>query len=109
MAKGRNVGGWAFLIGVIVAVLIGLFGSLGIFAVGLLVILGLIVGLFNVQEKETSGYLLAATSLVIVSYFGKNVLDAIVILGRVLDAITALVVPSVVVVALKSVYAAAKS
>ena len=109
MAKGKSVGGWAFLIGVMVAVLIGLFGSLGTWAVGLLVILGLIVGLFNVREKETSGYLLAAISLVIVSYFGKNVLDAIVILGRVLDAIMALVVPSVVVVALKSVYAAAKS
>jgi len=107
MAK-KSVGGWAFLIGVIVAILVGLFGSLNTLWVGLLVVLGLIVGLLNIEKRESSGYLLAALSLVIVSAFGKNVLNTIAVLGNVLDAIMVLVVPSVVVVALKAVYRSAK-
>jgi len=106
--KGGSVGSWAFIIGVVIAVLIGLFGTLSPLWLGILVILGLVIGLLNITGRETSSFLLASLALVIVSAFGKNVLSAISVLGSVLDAIMALIVPATVIVALKAVYGLAK-
>ncbi len=111
MAKsGVNIGAWAFIAGVAIAVLVGLFSGLAnSFVLGALVVLGLIVGFLNVTGNEASSFLLAAIALVIVSAFGKNVLSAISILGSVLDAIMALVVPATIIVALKAVYGLARN
>src|SRR3989344_4537331 len=107
--KGSSMGSWAFIIGVIIAVLVGLLGTLSPLWLGILVVLGLVVGLLNVTGSESSSFLLAAVSLVIVSAFGRNVLSAISALGSVLDAIMALVVPATVIVALKAVYGLARN
>ena len=108
MAKGsRGFGGWAFIIGVIIAVLVGLFGGV-LSWLWALVVIGLIVGLLNVTGKESSNFLLAAVSLVIVSVLGGNVMSSIPKLEQVLGAITALVVPATIIVALKSIYSLAK-
>ncbi len=108
MAKSsRGIGGWAFIIGVIVAILVGLFGSITSW-LWALVILGLIVGLLNITGKESSNFLLAAVSLVIVTVLGGNVMSSVPVLGRILGAITALVVPATIIVALKSIYSLAK-
>src|SRR3989344_8070442 len=66
----RKMGEWAFIIGVLVAVIIGLFsGSLQENTSGwlilLLVILGLIVGFLNISESETTPFLVAAVALLI--------------------------------------------
>ena len=107
--KGGSVGSWAFIVGVVIAVLFGLFGSLSPLWLGILVVLGLVVGLLNVTGSESSGFLLAAISLVIVSAFGRNILSAVPFLGGILDAIMALVVPATVIVALKAVHGLAKN
>ncbi len=107
--KSVSIGSWAFIIGVLIAVLFGLLGSLNSTVIFILVVLGLLVGLLNITAKETNSFLLAAVSLVIVSAFGKNVLGAISVLGRILDAMIVLVVPATVIVALKAVYGLAKN
>lgn len=108
MAKGsKGVGGWAFIIGVIIAVLVGLFSSVSAW-LWALVVIGLIVGFLNVSGGESSNFLLAAVSLLIVTVLGDDVMSSIRILGSVLNAITAMVVPATVIVALKSIYSLAK-
>ena len=109
MAKGsRGFGGWAFIIGVVIAVLVGLFGGLSSW-LWALVIIGLIVGLLNISGGESTDFLLAAVSLVIVTALGSNVMSSISVLESILNAITALVVPATVIVALKAVYALARN
>ncbi len=109
MAKGsKGFGGWAFIIGVVIAVLVGLFGGLSSW-LWALVIIGLIVGLLNVSGGESTNFLLAAVSLVIVTALGSNVMSSIAVLGDILNAITALVVPATVIVALKSIYTLARN
>ena len=109
MAKGsRGFGGWAFIIGVIIAVLVGLFGGLSSW-LWALVIIGLIVGLLNVSGGESTDFLLATVSLVIVTALGSNVMSSIPVLETILNAITTLVVLVKVIVALKSVYSLAKN
>ncbi|MEK6933046.1 MAG: hypothetical protein AABW56_04620 [Nanoarchaeota archaeon] len=110
MAKGSSkIGGWAFILGVVVAVLIGLFGNLSPLWLTILVVLGLLVGFLNVTGAESTDFLLAAVALVIVVAFGRDVLSAVALLGRVLEAMIAFVVPATVVVALKAIYSLARS
>jgi len=112
MAKGNKnlIGAWAFLIGVILAVLVGLFGDLGsTYWLWALVILGLIVGFFNVKSEEAGKFMTAAAVLVIISYMGQASLNLIPKVGEIFGAMLALFVPATVIVALKTVFTVAKN
>ena len=118
-SKENLVGAWAFLIGIVLAVLVGIFAGNKINQVilGVLAVLGLVVGYF-VGEKDVQTFLLASVSLVIVSYMGIQglVLSAAIagvdigqILSTILGALLVLLVPATIVVALKTVFSLSKS
>jgi hypothetical protein len=111
MAKESNVvqkiGSWAFVIGVIIAVIAG-FWPLSPIVTAVLILLGLIVGFLNVTGKETMPFLMATVSLVIVARFGGDVLVRISpVLEQIFQAMIVFVIPSTIVVALKAIYALA--
>lgn len=117
MAKKNHlekVGVWAFIIGVILALIGGIVAAFvgAALITSILIVLGLIVGFLNISDKETSNYLLAAVSLVIVTALGGQVLGSVAFVGNflstVLRAIMTFVVPAVIVVALKAIYNIAK-
>jgi hypothetical protein len=112
MPKKKNVlGAWAFLIGVILALVVGLLGITAAWVMPTLVILGIIIGLLNIGGAELKDFLLAGAVLVIVSTLAADLLNisiSVVDLGAVLNALVALFVPATVVVALKVVFAMAK-
>jgi hypothetical protein len=112
MAKkgGNQIGSWAFLIGVVIAVLIGLFGNLGTGALMqvILLVLGLVIGALNINAKESKDFLIAATILVIVSNFGASAFIAIPKLASTLSALLMLFVPAAVVVAVRNIAELAK-
>ena len=106
----EKIGGWAFLIGVILAVILGLFGSLTATLGWVLVVLGLIVGLINITEKESTPFMMAGAVLVIVSALSVDAgLGSLPYLPNILNALMALFVPATVVVAIKTVFSYAKS
>ncbi|MBU1136247.1 MAG: hypothetical protein ABIG37_01960 [Nanoarchaeota archaeon] len=112
MAKGKNViGAWAFLIGVILALIIGLIG-LSATWITVLLVLGILIGLLNVGGTELKDFMLAGTVLVIVGSLGGQALYNLTIanisIGAVFPALVALFVPATIVVALKAVFAMAK-
>ena len=113
------LGARAFLVGIILAVGVGIYtgNKINQVILGILAILGLIVGFF-VGEKDVETFLLASVSLVIVSYAGIQglVLSAAIsgidigqILSSVLGALLVLLVPATVVVAIKTVFSIAQS
>jgi len=106
--RSNRIGGWAFLIGVVLALLLGLLGSLNQTLVVVLVIAGLIVGLFNIADTETIPFLISGTVLVIVSSFGQDALGQVPILVNVLNAFLVLFVPATVIVALRNVFSLAR-
>ena len=117
-ARENLVGAWAFLVGIVLAVLVGIFASnrTNPLILGILAVLGLGVGYF-VAEKEVQTFLLASVSLVIVSFAGIQglVLDAAIrgvaigkIVSAILGALLVLFVPATIVVALKTVFSLAK-
>ncbi|MBU1051684.1 MAG: hypothetical protein KJ718_03965 [Nanoarchaeota archaeon] len=112
------IGAWAFLIGMILAVSVGIFGrnQTNPLLLGILALLGLVAGYF-VSEKEVQTFLLASVSLVIVSFAGIQglVLDAAIrgiaigrIVSSVLGALLVMFVPATIIVALKTVFSLAK-
>jgi hypothetical protein len=109
----QRIGGWAFIVGVIVAVVLPIFTGLSVWLTSLLIVLGLVIGFLNIGAAETQTFLLAALALVIVSGFSSTSgLIAQVgqigpLLGRIFTSILLLVVPATIVVALRSIYAVA--
>ena len=106
----KSFGAWAFLIGVILAVILGLVsgGPLNELWTWVLVLIGIVVGLLNVTDKEVTPFMMAGAVLVIVSSLGVSVMESVAMLNGILSAILALFVPATIIVAIKSVFALAK-
>lgn len=110
MAKTSNqIGGWAFLIGVILAVIFGVFTSATGTWLWMLVLLGIIIGLFNITHKETNSFLMSAAILIIASAFGGSALNEIPYLENIFQMLLTLFVPATIVVAIKNVFGLARN
>ncbi len=115
MAKSSKVGvigQWAFLIGVVVAVIVGLLGLVTNSTIAIiLMIIGIVVGLLNVSDKEAMPFLLSGAVLIIASGLGKDAITSIsmVDLPGILTALMAIFVPATIIVAVKNVFSIAKN
>lgn len=123
-SKENTIGAWAFLVGVVLAVIIGLSTTLISIPVlteysnqiyAILVILGIVVGFMNVAGRDSQTFLMAGTVLVIVSRFGMDgVTGSLIGIGvgdavsAVFGALLALFAPATIIVALKTVFSIAK-
>tara|TARA_B100001971_G_scaffold211578_1_gene239580 strand:- start:984 stop:1370 length:387 start_codon:yes stop_codon:yes gene_type:complete len=123
-SKENSIGAWAFLVGVVLAIVIGLSTTLVSIPVltsfspqvyAILVLLGIFVGFMNVAGKDSQTFLLAGTVLVIVSKFGmEGVTGSLIGIGvgdavsSVFGALLALFAPATIIVALKTVFSIAK-
>jgi len=112
-SKKNLIGAWIFLIGVIIAIALGLFSdylSANIYKTILiiLVVLGIAIGLLNITVKESSKFLLTALVLILVAYVGQSVMSIIPQIGKILGALLVLFVPATVIVSLKSIFDIAK-
>lgn len=103
-----SLGGWAFLIGIILAVVLGAFGAISEIIAIILVIIGLVVGFLNITDKEAQKFMYTGAILVIISYFGGSVMGTIGFVKGILDAILYIFVPATIIVAVKSVFSMAK-
>ncbi|MDO8623174.1 MAG: hypothetical protein Q7R52_02915 [archaeon] len=105
--KNSNWGSWTFIVGVIVALIAGFF-PLGTALVSVLIMMGILVGVWNISGDETQGFLLAGVSLVIVSSLGANTFGEIAFVGKylnnIMSAVQIFVTPATVVAALKQIY-----
>lgn len=107
------VGSWSFLVGLLLAVLLGL-GWAGPYQgmmLWLVFLLGIVVGLLNVTHGEANAFLNAGTILALVSYLGVQVgvfADVSPVLDGVLRSILTLFIPATIIVALKAVFAVAR-
>ncbi len=124
-SKENSTGAWAFFIGVILAIVVGLSTLLipipelkkySSFIYMILVILGIIVGAsINVTGKDSQTFLITGAIIVIVSKFGmESVISSLIGIGAgdtassIFASLLALFVPATIIVALKSVFGLAK-
>jgi hypothetical protein len=110
----EKLGGWAFFIGVVIAILsvssAPLTQSSSIYAgyvTLFLVLLGLVVGFINIAIKDSSNFLIASIAVILLSTTRPN-LEVIPLIGRVIGYmvvnVAAFVAPAALVVGLKSIY-----
>ncbi|MFC1752597.1 hypothetical protein ACFL96_04290 [Thermoproteota archaeon] len=100
----KKIGQYAFLVGVLLAIIAGIIVTANPWVVLVLVVLGVIVGFLNITAKETTEFLVASIALIaagaanmaIIPYIGSY-------LAAILGYITVFVAPAAIVVALKAV------
>lgn len=111
----NQIGKWAFIVGVVLALIIGVGTGLGetwgenMWLTLLLVTLGLIVGFVNITMKEVEGFLLATVALLIANSANIAVIDVLVpklglILQGIITNIIVIVAPAALIVSLRAVY-----
>ena len=103
-----KIGHWIFLIGILVAIIAG-FVAIPYLAT-VLIVAGLVVGVLNITSGEVQEFLIASIALLAVGAAG---LGTVALVGRVVESIlknmVVFVAPAALVVALKSIWALARS
>lgn len=105
-----KVGHWAFVLGVLLALLAG-FGGADLvpqFSV-VLFVLGLIVGFLNVTEKESTSFLVAVVALLLIGVSGLQLGTLNDLVSAIVQNLIAFVSAAGLVVALKQVLTFAKA
>jgi hypothetical protein len=101
------VGKWAFIVGLVLAVVVGYIFQAE-WVIWVLAVLGVIVGLLNVTREDTERFLLAAIALAL----SVTALSTVPVLGlsitNILGYVAAFVAGAMVVVALKALFQTAR-
>ena len=105
MIDHEKFGAWSFIAGVVIVILASLLSIEAGLLTGVLILLGLVVGLLNVEDKDTTHFLVAVIAL---AAAGNANLDTVPLVGaqlqNILKNIGIFVAPAAVIVALKAVY-----
>jgi hypothetical protein len=102
-----NIGKWAFIAGLAIAVLAGL-GVDANWVMWLLAVLGLVVGFLNVTSEETQSFTLAAIALMLSATAVQDLPMVGGLLTNVMVNLVVFIAPAVLVVALKGLFATAR-
>lgn len=113
----NELGKWSFLVGVLLALIMGLVAALSPGSLGqaqpwllfLLLALGLVIGFVNITAKEVQGFLVASIAVLVATGMAGLTNTATVgalgmILQQVMSHVVLLVAPAALIVALRAVY-----
>lgn len=110
----ESVGRWAFIAGIVIAIIAGIAaafgGPMGGWIPLIMLILGIIVGLTTITEKETTPFLVAGIALLVANGGNAFLLlnDVMQGLGTAIDTIlltlAAFVAPAAIIMAVKAIY-----
>ena len=112
-----KIGGAAFILGVIIAIIAGIAATLGASYAGavalVLVVLGIIVGFINISEKQNVNFLIAAIALMVVGTANLTVINNIIpmlgtLLTSIVQNIAIFVAPAALIVSLKGIWKISK-
>lgn len=104
------IGAWSFIVGLIIALLVGVFSASqipGSTTTIILLVLGLIVGLLNINDKEIMPFLVAGIAFMLAATISTVIPFAWI--PRVMANIAVFILPAVIVGSLKAIYVLAKN
>ena len=111
----QTIGSWAFILGVLIAIIAGLAAAMVVEYAAMitlvLIILGLIVGFLNINDKETQPFLVATIALMAVklSLHELDILNIGAYLTAIVGNLAAFVAPAALILALKAIYKLGKT
>lgn len=98
---------YAFFVGLLIAIVAGLFRNVIApeVLITTLVILGFLVGLFNLTAKETTPFLVASIALMLAGIVNLGLIPGVgLFLRSILSNIVVFVVPAAILVAMKAIW-----
>jgi hypothetical protein len=100
------IGFWAFIIGLVIAVICGIILPLNYTIIIVLLILGVIIGFLNITARETLLFLLATIALIMLGNVFVSVapLDIGRIFGGILGYVATLMSPAAIIAAIKALW-----
>ena len=106
-----SLGSWSFIIGLVIALLVGLFTEATGIVAAILAIIGLVIGFLNITDKEINLFLLAAIALMLTGLTDEFLVEIPAIgnlLQRIVNNFMILVAPAAIVVSVKALLNMAK-
>lgn len=103
----HRVAHYAFFIGLLIAIVAGFFRSVVApeVLVTTLVILGFLVGLFNLTAKETTPFLVASIALMLAGIVNLGLIPGVgIYLRSILSNIVVFVVPGAIILGMKAIW-----
>lgn len=115
MVKSESVGIWAFYIGLVVTLIVAIISPSVTYdatLLGIVAILGIIVGLLNIEDKEIMTFLVASIALLLSAGSLVTLASFIPFIGEVtvnfLQGLVVFVAPGAAIVSIKAFYNVAK-
>jgi hypothetical protein len=111
----QKIGSWAFIIGVVIAIIagllgVGVFGPVAEWIPLVMLILGILIGLLNISDKEITTFLVAVIALLAASGVSWALIPTIgVPLGNIFINIASLMAPAAIIVGIKAVWNLART
>ena len=109
-----KVGAWAFILGLVVSIVIAIFSSATTpaWAVIVLAILGVIVGLLNISDAEVNKFLVASIAFLLSFQALAAITQAVALgwdsIGVFFNLVSVFIAPAAAIVAIKSLYSLSK-
>lgn len=104
------IGFWCFILGLVAAVVCGIFLPKNEIIIIILVIFGIIIGFLNITAKEIMLFLLATIALIVAGnvFAPLTMLGVGTFLGNMLGYVATLMAPAAVIAAIKALWAVGK-
>jgi hypothetical protein len=111
-----KIGVWAYVAGIVIAIIVGIIGGLGAITTSILAVLGVIVALLNISDEEVQLFLVASIAFVVAATamgavftsLASTVGSVMTVLAQITSAIVVFTAPGALVVAFKALYNVAK-
>ena len=105
-----KIGFWAFIVGLILAVIFGIVAPQTDWVIIVLIVLGIVVGFLNITAKEIILFLVATIALMVVGnvFTPLTVLGIGKFLGGILSLVATLMAPAAIIAAIKALWAVGK-
>ena len=108
MPSMEKVGRWAFIAGLVLAVLAGLVVVDVYWVTWVLAVLGLVVGFLNISTKETQGFLLPAVALALSASAVRSLPVVGFVLTNILENALIFIAAAMLVVAIRALLETAR-
>jgi uncharacterized membrane protein YczE len=106
--RSPSLGSWAFLIGILLVLYFALFDRTNQGIQWALLVIGLIIGFFNVKGEESRSFMVSGIILILASVLGQGAIAVSVHLTRALYALLLIFVPATIIVAVRNIIILAK-
>lgn len=114
MSNKPKKASWVFVLGVVLAIFLGIITAIepvNEILPWILIVLGILIGFLNITQKEAKNFMFAGAVLILVTYLSAERFDFYLVkfIPNILDSLLMLFVPAVMITAIREMWAMAEN